>query len=55
MIDKAILKEVLLDNRKEIENQTVVERDYEFEDFSNYVLVGVRRAFAHEPMSPALW
>lgn len=44
MIDKATLKEVLLDNRKEIESQTVMERDYEFEDFTNYVLVGVRRA-----------
>lgn len=44
MIHKEILKEVMLDNRYEVEHQHVVARDYQFEDFANYVLVGVRRA-----------
>lgn len=44
MIQKEILKEVMLDNRREVENQCIVARDYQFEDFANYVLVGVRRA-----------
>lgn len=44
MIDKAVLKEVLLDNQKEVEKQEIVPRNYEFLDFANYVLVGVRRA-----------
>lgn len=44
MIQKDVLKEVMLDNRREVENQHVVRRDYQFEAFGNYVLVGVRRA-----------
>lgn len=44
MIPKNVVKEVLLDNRKEVERQQVVIRDFQIEDFTNYVLVGVRRA-----------
>ena len=38
------IKEILLENRKEIESQQVVHRNIEKEDFANYVLIGVRRA-----------
>lgn len=44
MISKDILREVLLDARTEVENQHIVHRNFEMEDFANYVLVGVRRA-----------
>lgn len=44
MVDKEILKEVMLSNRIEVERQDVVIRNYHLEDFANYVLVGVRRA-----------
>ena len=44
MIEKETIKEILLENRKEIERQQVVHRNIEKEDFANYVLIGVRRA-----------
>ena len=44
MIEKETIKEILLENRKEIESQQVVHRNIEQEDFANYVLIGVRRA-----------
>lgn len=44
MIRKNVLKEVLLDNRIEVSKQEVIRRDFHFEDFGNYVLVGIRRA-----------
>lgn len=44
MIEKETIKEILLENRKEIESQHVVHRNIEMEDFANYVLIGVRRA-----------
>ena len=44
MIEKEAIKEILLENRKEIESQQVVHRNIEKEDFANYVLIGVRRA-----------
>ena len=44
MIEKETIKEILLENRKEIESQQVVHRNIENEDFANYVLIGVRRA-----------
>lgn len=44
MIQKELLKQVILDNRKDVERQVVIRRDFPMEDFSNYVLVGVRRA-----------
>ena len=44
MLEKETIKEILLENRKEIESQQVVHRNIEKEDFANYVLIGVRRA-----------
>ena len=44
MIDKSIIKEILLENRKDVEMQKLVHREFLFEEFVNYVLVGVRRA-----------
>lgn len=44
MIRKEILKEVILDNRIEVSKQTVIPRNFYFEDFGNYVFVGIRRA-----------
>ncbi len=44
MITKETIKEILLENRTEVERQHIVERDYAMEDFANYVLIGVRRA-----------
>ena len=39
-----IQKEIMLENRQEVERQHVVKRDIVIEDFANYVLIGVRRA-----------
>ncbi len=44
MIQKEVIKEILYENRREVEEQQVVERDFTMEDFANYVLIGVRRA-----------
>ena len=38
MIQKEVIREILLENRKE------VPRNFQMEDFANYVLIGVRRA-----------
>ena len=44
MISKDLLKQILLDNRREIERYNIVHRDIVAEGFSCYVFVGVRRA-----------
>ena len=44
MIQKNTIREILLENRIEVERQNVVHRNYSMEDFANYVLVGVRRS-----------
>lgn len=44
MIQKEILKEVLLDNKNEVSRQKVIPRNFHFEDFGNYVFIGIRRA-----------
>ena len=44
MIKKAQLKQILLDNRREIESYQIVHRDIVTEGFNCYVFVGVRRA-----------
>ena len=44
MIQKEVIREILLENRKEVEFQQIVPRDFQMEDFANYVLIGVRRA-----------
>ena len=44
MVSKALLKQILLDNRREIENYPIVHRDIATAGFNCYVFVGVRRA-----------
>lgn len=43
-MDKQILRVVMLDNQREVEEQKVVKRQVHLDDFANYVLVGIRRA-----------
>jgi len=43
-MDKNILKTVIADNQVEIPNYKVIPRDFTFEEFGNYVFVGIRRA-----------
>lgn len=43
-MDKQVLKQILIDNRHEVERYQVHHRDIDMEGFSCYVLVGVRRA-----------
>ena len=43
-MDKELLKTVLFDNQNEVQQCEVVERDFKFEEFGNYVFTGVRRA-----------
>jgi predicted AAA+ superfamily ATPase len=44
MIQKETLKQVMLENRIEVERHNVVPRNIVMEEFANYVLIGVRRA-----------
>ena len=44
MVNKVLLKQILLDNRREIEAYNIVRRDIVTEGFDCYVFVGVRRA-----------
>lgn len=43
-MDKQVLKQILIDNRHEVERYQVHHRDIDMEGFPCYVLVGVRRA-----------
>lgn len=43
-MDRKILKAVLLDNQTEVPKYDVIPRDFQFEEFGNYVFVGIRRA-----------
>lgn len=43
IMNKEILKTIVLDNQREIPRHIVVPRDFEFDNF-NYVFVGIRRA-----------
>jgi uncharacterized protein len=43
-MDKSILKTVIVDNQVEVPKYNVVQRDFTFEEFGNYVFVGIRRA-----------
>lgn len=43
-MDKQILKSIMLDNQKDIHQYEVFKRDFQFEEFGNYVFVGIRRA-----------
>lgn len=44
MLSKSLIKQILFDNRREIENYRIVHRDIQTSDFSCLVFVGVRRA-----------
>jgi predicted AAA+ superfamily ATPase len=44
MLNKEIIKQVIADNQMEISNYQVIERNFNFEEFGNYVFVGIRRA-----------
>ena len=43
-MNKDILKMVIADNQVEIPNYKIISRDFTFEEFANYVFVGIRRA-----------
>ena len=43
-MDKNILKTVIADNQLEVPKYKVIPRDFTFEEFGNYVFVGIRRA-----------
>lgn len=43
-MDKNILKIIISDNQVEVPRYKVIPRDFEFEEFGNYVFVGIRRA-----------
>ena len=43
-MNKEILKQVIADNQLEIPNYKVVNRNFTFEEFGNYVFAGIRRA-----------
>ena len=43
-MDKNILKVVIADNQLEVPRYTVIPRNFTFEEFGNYVFVGIRRA-----------
>ena len=43
-MNKETLKQVIVDNQLEISNYKIIKRDFLFEEFGNYVFVGIRRA-----------
>ena len=43
-MNKELLKSIIADNQAEIPRHEVVPRDFSFEDFGNYVFVGILRA-----------
>ena len=43
-MEREIIKQIILDNQHEIPNYEVNPRNFVFEEFGNYVLVGIRRA-----------
>lgn len=43
-MDKNILKSVIADNQLEVPRYKVIPRDFTFQEFGNYVFVGIRRA-----------
>jgi predicted AAA+ superfamily ATPase len=43
-MDKNILKTVIVDNQAEVSKYKVIPRNFVFEEFGNYVFVGIRRA-----------
>jgi len=43
-MNKEILKQIIADNQIEVSNYQVIEREFNFSEFGNYVFVGIRRA-----------
>jgi predicted AAA+ superfamily ATPase len=43
-MNKEIIKQVIADNQQEISHFQIIERSFVFENFGNYVFVGIRRA-----------
>ena len=43
-MDKELLKTILFDNQNDVMRCEVLERDFRFEEFGNYVFTGIRRA-----------
>jgi len=43
-MNKELIKQVIADNQIEIPDFKVIKRDFPFEDFGNYVFVGIRRS-----------
>ena len=43
-MDRTILKSVIADNQLEVPKYKVIPREFNFEEFGNYVFVGIRRA-----------
>jgi len=43
-MDKNILKRIIVDNQAEVPKYKMIPRDFTFEEFGNYVFVGIRRA-----------
>lgn len=43
-MDRGLIKQIILDNQHEVPNYEVNSRNFQFEEFGNYVLVGIRRA-----------
>lgn len=43
-MDKLLLQKIMLDNQKEVEAQQVFARNFSFDGFDRYILVGIRRA-----------
>lgn len=43
-MDKNVLKRIIADNQAEVPKYQVIPRDFTFEEFGNYVFVGIRRA-----------
>lgn len=45
-MDKNVLKAVVVDNQIEVPKYKIIPRDFTFEEFGNYVFVGIRRTDA---------
>ncbi|GHU68123.1 hypothetical protein FACS189413_04280 [Bacteroidia bacterium] len=43
-MNKETIREVIADNQNEVSNFQIIERDFNLEEFGNYVFVGIRRA-----------
>ena len=43
-MDKQLLKKIMLENQNEVQRYKVIPRNFRFEEFGNYVFVGIRRA-----------